>query len=143
MKTFVVNPKSIDIKWHLLDADGKTLGRFASKIAMILMGKNKCLYTSHCDVGDYVVVVNAKKIIVTGNKNKDKIYYRHSGYMGGLKTINFEKLLYNYPERTILYAVRGMLPKSILGDKMFKKLKVYGGDKHMHIAQKPQIFEDY
>ncbi|HFL8794778.1 MAG TPA: 50S ribosomal protein L13 [Candidatus Azosocius sp. HAIN] len=141
MKTFIVKPISIVRDWYLLDASGKTLGRFASKIAMILMGKNKCLYAQHIDIGDYVIVVNAKKIMISGNKKKDKIYYRHSGYMGGLKSVNFEKLLSTYPERIIFYAVKGMLPKNILGNKMLKKLKIYAYDKHLHVAQNPKKIE--
>lgn len=138
MKTFVVNSSSVLKKWHLLNADGCILGRLATKIAMILMGKNKISYMNHMNVGDYVVVINAKKIIVSGNKKQDKLYYRHSGYMGGLKTINFDKLLSIYPEKIIFYAVKGMLPKSILGRKMLKRLKIYSYDKHFHAAQKPE-----
>ena len=143
MKTFVANSNSVEREWHLLDADGKILGRFASKIAMILMGKHKCSYTNHVDVGDYVVVINAKKIIISGNKCYDKLYYRHSGYMGGLKTVNFNKLLSTYPERIIYYAVKGMLPKSILGSHMLKKLKIYSLDKHFHAAQEPKLLEGF
>ena len=143
MKTFVINPSSIIKNWYLLDASGQTLGRFASKIAMLLMGKHKCLYTNNFDVGDYVIIINAKKIIVSGNKNKDKLYYSHSGYMGGLKIINFEKLLITHPDRIIFHAVKGMLPKNILGNKMLKKLKIYNLNEHVHVAQKPEKLEGF
>ncbi|QQG46891.1 MAG: 50S ribosomal protein L13 [Candidatus Azosocius agrarius] len=143
MKTFVAKSVSVVKNWYVVDANKQILGRFASKIAMILMGKHKCLYTKHVDVGDYVIVINAKKIIVSGNKKHDKVYYSHSGYMGGLKIINFEKLLSIYPERVIFYAVKGMLPKTILGNKMLKKLKIYSFDKHIHVAQNPKMLEGF
>lgn len=142
MKTFVVNSSSVLKKWHLLDADGCILGRLATKIAMILMGKNKISYMNHMNIGDYVVVINAKKVIVSGNKKQDKLYYTHSGYMGGLKVTNFDKLLSIYPERIIFSAVKGMLPKNILGRKMLKRLKIYSSDKHFHVAQNPEKLKD-
>ena len=122
-------------KWHLVDATGKTLGRLATEIATLLMGKHKPSYSPHIDNGDYVVVVNAEKIRVTGKKLKQKIYYSHSGYPGGLKEITLGEMLKKHPERVIIYAVEGMLPKNKLGRKMLKKLKVYAGPTHPHGAQ--------
>src|SRR4030067_2512204 len=123
---------------YFVDADGKTLGRLASKIAMILMGKNKPIYTAHVDTGDHVVVINAEKILLTGNKLNDKIYYSHSNYPGGLKEINTKKLLEKKPEMVIEKAVQKMLPKNKLGRAMAKKLKVYSGTTHPHQSQNPQ-----
>ena len=141
MKTYV--PKKTEIKknWYLVDAEGKILGRLASKIAQILSGKNKPIYTPHLDTGDFVVVINAKKVKVTGNKEKKKIYYHYSGYPGGMKEIVYEKLLEKKPALIIQKAVKGMLPKSKLGRKMFKKLKVYAGTEHRHQAQNPEKIE--
>ncbi len=138
MKTYV--PKKTEIKknWYLVDAEGKILGRLASKIAQVLSGKNKPIYTPHLDTGDFVVVINAKKVKVTGNKEKKKIYYHYSGYPGGMKEIVYEKLLEKKPAVIIQKAVKGMLPKSKLGRKMIKKLKVYAGTEHRHHAQNPQ-----
>jgi len=141
MKTYV--PKKTEIKknWYLVDAEGKILGRLASKIAQVLSGKNKPIYTPHLDTGDFVVVINAKKVKVTGNKEKKKIYYHYSGYPGGMKEIVYEKLLEKKPALIIQKAVRGMLPKSKLGRKMLKKLKVYAGTEHRHQAQNPEKIE--
>jgi large subunit ribosomal protein L13 len=141
MKT--ISAKADDVKrdWFLVDADGKTLGRLATEIAHRLRGKHKAIYTPHVDTGDYIVVINAEKVRVTGNKAKNKMYYRHSGYMGGLKAINFEDLIQKAPERVIETAVKGMLPKNPLGRAMYRKLKVYAGAKHNHAAQQPQPLE--
>ena len=141
MKT--ISAKADDVKrdWFLVDADGKTLGRLATEIARRLRGKHKTIYTPHVDTGDYIVVINAEKVRVTGNKAKDKMYYNHSGYMGGLKQISFEKLIDKAPERVIERAVKGMLPKNSLGRTMYRKLKVYAGKEHAHAAQQPQPLE--
>ena len=138
MKTISAKPASVKRDWYLIDAEGKTLGRMAAEIATRLRGKHKPEYTPHVDTGDYIVVVNAEKVRVTGNKAKDKIYHSHTGYPGGLKSISFEKLVEKAPERTIQSAVKGMLPKGPLGRAMFKKLKVYAGTEHPHTAQQPQ-----
>lgn len=141
MKT--ISAKADDVKrdWFLVDADGKTLGRLATEIASRLRGKHKAIYTPHVDTGDYIVVINAEKVRVTGNKAKDKMYYKHSGYLGGMKSINFEDLIDRAPERVIETAVKGMLPKNPLGRAMFRKLKVYAGTNHKHQAQQPQPLE--
>lgn len=138
MKTISANPATVKRDWYVIDAEGKTLGRMATEIATRLRGKHKPEYTPHVDTGDYIVVVNAEKVRVTGNKAKDKKYYRHTGYVGGIKEISFEKLIQKAPERTIESAVKGMLPKGPLGRAMFKKLKVYAGAEHPHTAQQPQ-----
>lgn len=138
MKTFVPKFKDIARDWYLFDADGEILGRLASKIALILMGKEKPIYTSFLDCGDFVVVVNAKKIRLTGNKLSDKFYYRHSGYPGGLKQMSAGEMLQKHPERLIHFAVKGMLPKNKLARKMILKLKVYAGPEHPHQAQLPK-----
>lgn len=141
MKTYSARPKDIKREWFLVNAEGKTLGRLASEIAKILRGKHKPIYTPHLDCGDYVIVINADKIRVTGRKLDQKIYYRHSGYPGGLKSISLRDQLQKHPERVLEAAVRGMLPKNRLGRKMFKKLKVYAGDSHPHQAQQPKTLE--
>ena len=141
MKTYTVKPGDITRHWYVVDADGKTLGRLASRIAAILKGKHKPIYSPHADVGDYVIVINADKIHVTGRKMLQKMYHRHSGYPGGLKSISLRDLLQRHPTRAIEFAVKGMLPKNRLGRRMFKKLKVYGGSDHPHQAQKPQVLE--
>ena len=141
MKTFTAKPSNIKRSWYVVDATGKTLGRLASTIANRLRGKHKPEYTSHMDGGDYIVVINANKIRVTGKKATDKLYYRHSGYPGGIKSISFEKLLISKPERIIETAVKGMLPKGPLGREMFRKLKVYPGTEHRHSAQQPMPLE--
>jgi large subunit ribosomal protein L13 len=141
MKTYSAKAESVERDWFLIDADGKTLGRLATEVARRLRGKHKAVYTPHVDTGDYIVVINAEKVTVTGNKAKDKMYYNHSGYMGGMKEINFEDLIQKAPERVIETAVKGMLPKNPLGRAMFRKLKVYAGKEHKHSAQQPQVLE--
>lgn len=137
MKTFSAKPETVKRDWYVVDASGKTLGRLASEIASRLRGKHKPEYTPHVDTGDYIIVVNASNIVVTGNKGEQKIYWRHSGYTGGIKGITFNKLLATKPEQVIEKAVKGMLPKGPLGYAMFSKLKVYGGAEHPHTAQQP------
>ena len=137
MKTFSAKSDEVDRKWYLIDATGKTLGRLAADIASRLRGKHKVEYTPHVDTGDYIVVINAEKIRVTGNKLQDKKYYRYTGYVGNLKSISLEKLLKEKPERVIQKAVKGMLPRNPLGRKMFSKLKVFSGPDHDHAAQQP------
>lgn len=141
MKT--ISAKADDVKrdWFLIDADGKTLGRLATEIARRLRGKHKAIYTPHVDTGDYIVVINAEKVRVSGNKAKDKMYYRHSGYMGGMKATNFSDMIERTPERVIEIAVKGMLPRNPLGREMYRKLKVYAGPQHQHAAQQPQPLE--
>ena len=141
MKTYSAKAETVERDWFLIDADGKTLGRLATEVARRLRGKHKAVYTPHVDTGDYIVVINAEKVKVTGNKAKDKMYYNHSGYMGGLKEINFEDLIQKAPERVIESAVKGMLPKNPLGRAMYRKLKVYAGKEHKHTAQQPQVLE--
>lgn len=141
MKTFVAKPAEIKRDWYIVDAEGKTLGRLAADIASRLRGKHKPEYTPHADCGDYIVVINAEKIAVTGNKRNDKMYYHHTGYVGHLKSTNFEKLIDKAPQRPIEFAVKGMLPKGPLGRAMFKKLKVYAGTDHPHTAQQPKALE--
>ncbi len=141
MKTFVAKPAEIKRDWYIVDAEGKTLGRMAAEIATRLRGKHKPEYTPHADCGDYIVVINADKVAVTGNKRKDKMYHHHTGYIGSLKSTNFEKLIAKAPERPIEFAVKGMLPKGPLGRAMFKKLKVYGGSEHPHTAQQPKTLD--
>ncbi|HHL45966.1 MAG TPA: 50S ribosomal protein L13 [Gammaproteobacteria bacterium] len=138
MKTFSAKPSEVKRDWYLVDATDKTLGRLASEIAKRLRGKHKPVYTPHVDTGDYIVVINAEKVRVSGNKTTDKTYYRHSGYPGGIKSITFDKLIQRAPERVIETAVKGMLPKNPLGRAMFRKLKVYAGAEHKHSAQQPQ-----
>lgn len=138
MKTISAKPESVQRDWYVIDAEGKTLGRMAAEIASRLRGKHKPEYTPHVDTGDYIVVVNAEKVRVTGNKAKDKMYYSHTGFIGGIKSISFEKLIEKAPERTIQSAVKGMLPRGPLGRAMFKKLKVYPGTEHPHTAQQPK-----
>ena len=141
MKTFSAKPGSVDQEWFLVDATDKTLGRLSAEIAHRLRGKHKPEYTPHVDTGDYIVVVNAEKVRVTGKKTTDKIYYSHSGYPGGLKQISFEKLIDKAPERVLQSAVKGMLPRNPLGRAMFKKLKVYAGSEHPHTAQQPKVLD--
>ncbi|MCB1668814.1 MAG: 50S ribosomal protein L13 [Pseudomonadales bacterium] len=138
MKTFSAKNETVQRDWLLVDAADKTLGRLAVDIATRLRGKHKPEYTPHVDTGDYIVVINAEKVRVTGNKAKGKIYHSHTGYPGGLKSISFEKLIEKAPERVIQNAVKGMLPKGPLGRAMFKKLKIYAGEEHPHAAQQPQ-----
>ncbi len=138
MKTFTAKPQSVQRDWYVVDATGKTLGRLATEIARRLRGKHKPEFTPHVDTGDYIVVINAEKVHVTGNKAKAKTYYRHTGYPGGLRSMNFEKMIAHAPERVIESAVKGMLPKGPLGRAMYTKLKVYAGAEHPHAAQQPQ-----
>ena len=138
MKTFVPRESEIVKKWHLVDAQGQIVGRLASQIAMLLRGKTRPQFTPHCDTGDFVVVVNADKVIFTGKKLDKKIYYRHSGYMGGLKATTAKQLLQNKPEAVLRQAVWGMLPKNRLGRRLLKKLKIYAGPNHPHQAQQPE-----
>lgn len=135
MKTYSTKASDIERKWHVIDASGKTLGRLASEVAQLLRGKHKPIYVPHLDTGDYVIVINADKVRVTGNKAKQKLYYRHSGYPGGLKSTSLAEMMERQPTRAIEHAVRGMLPKGPLGRAMFKKLKVYAGPNHPHQAQ--------
>ena len=138
MKTFSAKAEDVNRDWFVVDASDKTLGRLASEIAHRLRGKHKAEYTPHVDTGDYIVVINAEKVRVTGNKATGKMYHRHTGYPGGLKSMSFEQLIDRAPERAIQSAVKGMLPRNPLGRAMFKKLKVYAGDEHPHAAQQPQ-----
>ncbi|EWH10269.1 50S ribosomal protein L13 [Catenovulum sp. SX2] len=141
MKTFSAKPESVKRDWFVVDADGKTLGRIATEIARRLRGKHKPEYTPHVDTGDYIVVINAEKVAVTGAKRSDKVYYSHSGFPGGLKSITFDKLIEKKPEMIIESAVKGMLPKGPLGRAMARKLKVYAGAEHNHQAQQPQTLD--
>lgn len=141
MKTFSAKAESVRRDWYVVDAEDKTLGRLASEIALRLRGKHKAEYTPHVDTGDYIVVVNAEKVRVTGNKTTDKMYHRHTGYIGSLKSISFDKLQAEKPEQIIELAVKGMLPKNPLGRAMFRKLKVYAGAEHSHAAQQPKTLE--
>lgn len=141
MKTYVTKPDEVKREWYVVDATGKTLGRLATGIARILRGKHKPNYSPMIDVGDYVIVINAEKVRVTGRKLTEKFYYRHSGYPGGFKQISLRDMLAHHPTRVIEYAVRGMLPKNALGRRMFKKLKVYAGPEHPHQAQNPKPLE--
>lgn len=138
MKTYSAKPETVKRDWFVVDAAGKTLGRLATEIASRLRGKHKPEYTPHVDTGDYIVVINAEKVAVTGNKAADKMYYRHTGYPGGLREANFAKLIQHKPEMIIERAVKGMLPRNPLGRAMFRKLKVYAGTQHPHVAQQPQ-----
>ncbi len=141
MKTFVAKPETVKRDWYVVDAEGKTLGRLATEIASRLRGKHKPEYTPHVDTGDYIVVINAEKIAVTGNKAAAKTYYSYSGFPGGLKSITFEKLIDRKPEMVLEIAVKGMLPKGPLGRAMYRKLKVYAGTEHNHAAQQPQVLD--
>ena len=141
MKTFVAKEHEIEKKWYLIDASNKILGRLASEIAIILRGKHKAIFTSHMDAGDYVIVVNADKVALTGNKLDKKIYYRHSGYVGGLKETTARQMFERKPENLIMLAVKGMLPKTSLGRRQLTKLKIYAGPNHPHQAQQPVNLE--
>jgi large subunit ribosomal protein L13 len=140
-KTFVPQKDKIEKKWWLIDADGVVLGRLATKIATILRGKDKAIYTPFFDSGDFVIVINSKKVKLTGKKEEQKMYYKHSGYMGGLKETSYKHMMEKYPERIIKNAVKGMLPKNKLNRKILKKLKIYAGSEHKHIAQKPEALK--
>lgn len=139
--TFMANSNNIERKWYVIDAEGQTLGRLASEVASILRGKHKPTFTPHVDTGDHVIIINASKIQLSGNKLNDKIYYRHSMHPGGLKQRTALEMRTNYPERMLELAIKGMLPKNSLGRQMFKKLHVYAGDTHPHQAQKPEVWE--
>ncbi|MDR0588008.1 MAG: 50S ribosomal protein L13 [Burkholderiales bacterium] len=138
MRTFSAKPHEVERDWYIVDGTNKVLGRLASQIALRLRGKHKAIYTPHVDTGDFIIVTNVEKLVVTGNKATDKLYHRHSGYPGGITTFSFEKLQARFPERILEKAVRGMLPKGPLGYKMIKKLKCYVGDAHPHTAQQPK-----
>ncbi|GGA83274.1 50S ribosomal protein L13 [Neiella sp. HB171785] len=141
MTTFTAKPESVKRDWYVVDAEGKTLGRLATEIALRLRGKHKPEYTPHVDTGDYIVVINCEKVAVTGRKAENKMYYRHTGFPGGIREINFEKLIARKPEMVIEKAVKGMLPKGPLGRAMFRKLKVYAGAEHQHAAQQPKVLD--
>ena len=140
MKSYIAKPADVDRKWYVIDAEGKTLGKLSVEAAMILRGKKKPIYTPHIDTGDYVIVINAEKVCVTGKKESDKIYKHHSGYPGGLKETPLKELRAKQPEEIIRHAVKGMMPKGKLGRQMFKKLKVYAGPEHPHAAQHPEEY---
>jgi large subunit ribosomal protein L13 len=141
VRTFTQKQEEIERNWYIVDAEGETLGRLASRIAPILKGKHKPVYTPHLDCGDFVIIVNAEKVRVTGRKMDQKLYHRHSGYPGGLSSISLKDQLAKHPERVLQAAIRGMLPKNKLGRRMLKKLKVYAGDSHPHQAQQPRPLE--
>lgn len=138
MKTFMASPATIDRKWYVVDATGMTLGRLASEVASVLRGKKKPIFTPHIDTGDYVIIINAEKVAVTGKKLDQKVYHRHSEYVGGMKSATLREKLNKKPEEVIEHAVKGMLPKGPLGREMYKKLFVYAGPEHKHAAQKPE-----
>ena len=139
MKSYMASPSDVERKWYVVDAEGKTLGRLASEIANVLRGKNKPIYTPHIDTGDYVIVVNAEKVVTTGKKLNQKIYYHHSDYVGGMKETTLKEMMAKKPEKVLELAVKGMLPKGPLGRSMIKKLHVYAGPEHKHEAQKPEV----
>lgn len=141
MKSYVAKPLEIERKWYVVDATDKTLGRLSTEIAMRLRGKHKPIYTPHVDCGDYIIVINAEKVKLTGNKENQKVYRHHTGYMGGLRERSYKEMLAKHPERIIEKAVKGMLPKNTLGRQMYTKLKVYAGAEHNHQAQKPEVLE--
>ena len=142
MKSFMASPSTIERKWYVVDAEGQTLGRLASEVAKVLRGKNKPIYTPHIDTGDYVIIVNADKIKVSGNKLNDKVYYHHSGYVGGIKSSTLKEKMEKNPTFAVEHAIKGMLPKGPLGRQMYKKLFVYAGPDHKHQAQKPESTRD-
>ena len=141
MSTFSAKPETVKRDWYVVDAAGKTLGRLATEIASRLRGKHKAEYTPHVDTGDYIIVINAEKVAVTGKKRTDKMYYRHTGYIGGIKDATFKEMIERHPEQVIEIAVKGMLPKGPLGRAMYRKLKVYAGSEHNHAAQQPQVLD--
>jgi len=141
VKTFMAKAEAVERKWYVVDADGMTLGRLASQVAAVLRGKNKPIFTPNCDTGDHVIVINASKVVLTGKKLDQKIYYHHSGYPGGLKETPYRKLLAEKPEFAVKHAIVGMLPKGPLGRQMARKLRVYAGSEHDHSAQKPEVLE--
>ncbi|MCD6120684.1 MAG: 50S ribosomal protein L13 [Spirochaetales bacterium] len=137
MKTIFIKPKEIERKWHLIDAEGMVLGRLAVKVAGLLRGKHKAIFTPNMEVGDYVIVINAEKAIVTGRKAKQKMYYHYTGYPGGLKSVNYAKMIAKKPTYPLEHAVKGMLPKGRLGRKLFNNVKIYAGSEHPHMSQRP------
>jgi len=141
MKTYMAKGETLERKWYVVDADGKVLGRLASQVASILRGKNKPIYTPHVDTGDFVIITNAEKIVLTGKKLDNKKYYSHSGYIGGLKEVTYRELIQKKPEFAVYEAIRRMMPKGPLGRKMLKKVKIYRGSEHEHAAQKPEKLE--
>lgn len=141
MKSYVAKPLEIERKWYVIDATDKTLGRLSTEIATRLRGKHKPIYTPHVDCGDYIIVINAEKVKLTGNKENQKVYVHHTGFMGGLRERSYKEMLAKHPERIIEKAVKGMLPKNSLGRQMYTKLKVYAGSEHTHQAQKPEVLE--
>ena len=141
MKTFMANAQTVERKWYVVDADGMTLGRLASQVAAILRGKHKTTFTPHVDCGDFVIIVNADKAVLTGKKLDQKVYYHHSGYVGGLKETKYSKLMAEKPEFAVKHAILGMMPKGPLGRQMARKLRVYAGAEHEHEAQKPEVLE--
>jgi large subunit ribosomal protein L13 len=141
MKSYMARPLEVERKWHVIDAEGQTLGRLATEIARLLRGKNKPQYTPHVDTGDFVVVVNAEKVVVTGKKAEQKVYYRHTGYPGGLRETSYETMLERKPTEILRKAVRGMMPRTRLGRQQFRKLKIYAGPEHPHEAQAPELYE--
>jgi large subunit ribosomal protein L13 len=141
MKSYMARPLEVERKWHVIDAEGQTLGRLATEIARLLRGKNKPQYTPHVDTGDFVVVVNAEKVVVTGKKAEQKVYYRHTGYPGGLRETSYETMLERKPTEILGKAVRGMMPRTRLGRQQFRKLKIYAGPEHPHEAQAPEPYE--
>ncbi len=140
MSSTLAKPQEVERKWYVIDAEGKNLGRMSSEIAAILRGKKKPTYTPHVDCGDYVIVINADKVVVTGKKRQNKIYKRHTGYPGGLREMTFQEMMEKHPTEAVRHAVKGMMPKGRLGRQMFKKLKVYAGPEHEHQAQKPEVW---
>ena len=143
MKTFMASPATIERKWYVVDAENMTLGRLASEVAKVLRGKNKAIFTPHIDTGDYVIVVNADKVKVTGRKMDQKIYYHHSDYVGGMKQATLREMMAKKPEKVVELAVKGLLPKGPLGRQMYTKLYVYAGPEHKHAAQKPEVLTFY
>ena len=141
MKSYMAKPEEMERKWYVIDAEGKVLGRLATEVASILRGKHKPIYTPHVDTGDFVIVINADKVKLTGKKLEQKKYYYHSGYPGGLKSVSYNRMMEENPEKAIELAVKGMMPKNKLGRQMFKKLKVYSGPEHKHEAQQPELYE--
>lgn len=141
MSSTLAKPQEVERKWYVIDAEGRNLGRMASEVASILRGKKKATFTPHVDCGDYVIVINAEKVAVTGKKRQEKIYKRHTGYPGGLREVSFEELMEKHPTEAVRHAVKGMMPKGKLGRQMFKKLKVYAGPEHEHQAQKPEVWD--
>ncbi|MDO5716163.1 MAG: 50S ribosomal protein L13 [Tissierellia bacterium] len=141
MKTYMAKPHEVERKWLVIDAEGMVLGRLATEVASILRGKKKPIFTPHVDTGDYVIVLNADKIVLTGKKLEQKRHYHHTGYPGGLRSVDYATLMEKHPERAVYYAVKGMLPKNALGRKMIKKMRVYRGEHHDHEAQQPEVYE--